>query len=99
MREQIRDLVISIVTQAIEGLGDSGKNSLVEESMTLFGQDAHVDSLTLVNIIVDLEEVIQDQLNRTISLTDDEAVFKEPSPFSSVGLLIDYIESLLIEDN
>jgi acyl carrier protein len=59
------------------------------------GESAVIDSLSLVNLIVDLEEEINDTCGIAISLTDDEAVFAEPSPYSSVRNLALYIFTLV----
>jgi acyl carrier protein len=61
----------------------------------LLGENAVIDSLSLVNLIVDLEEEINDRTGVMISLTDDEAVFAEPSPYSSVKNLALYVDQLL----
>jgi acyl carrier protein len=61
----------------------------------LLGENAAIDSLTLVNLIVDLEEEINDLLGISISLTDDEAVFAEPSPYGSARSLAAYIATLV----
>lgn len=81
-------------------LGDSvDEIELVVGSLSLdsvlLGENAVIDSLSLVNPIVDLEEEINDRTGVMISLTDDEAVFAEPSPYSSVKNLAHYVNHLL----
>jgi|LakMenEpi03Aug12_release.lakeMendotaPanAssembly.Ray.scaffolds.fasta_scaffold516314_2 acyl carrier protein len=81
-------------------LGDSvDEIELVVGSLSLdsvlLGENAVIDSLSLVNLIVDLEEEINDRTGVMISLTDDEAVFAEPSPYSSVKNLAHYVNHLL----
>ena len=81
-------------------LGDSvDEIELVVGSLSLdsvlLGENAVIDSLSLVNLIVDLEEEINDRTGVMISLTDDEAVFAEPSPYSSVKNLAHYVDHLL----
>ena len=63
----------------------------------LFGGDGPLDSIALVNLLVDLEEFIEDEFGITISLADEKAMSRRTSPFSRVKNLVDYIQEL-IED-
>ena len=65
------------------------------EEFKLFGEDASLDSLDLVTVITDLEEFITDELGFAVSLTDDAALLREISPFTSVRTLLDYCEELI----
>jgi acyl carrier protein len=57
----------------------------------LFGTDAPLDSLSLVSVIVDVEQAVSDAAGTEVSLTDDRAMSQEVSPFTDVGTLTDYI--------
>ncbi len=59
----------------------------------LFGTGGALDSLSLVNLVVILEEKLESELGQTVSLVDEKALNQEMSPFHSVGALVDYIES------
>jgi acyl carrier protein len=91
--KEISELVVNTVSQT---LSDSGELSIaISPETILFGEGSIIDSLTLVNVIVDLEEMLFEKYNEPYCLTDDDAVFREPSPFSSVNSLTDYIIELL----
>ena len=65
----------------------------------LFGGEGPLDSMALVNLIVDLEEFIQDDYGKTITLADEKAMSRRTSPFSRVKDLIDYIYEKLNSNN
>lgn len=67
----------------------------VGPSTCLFGEDALLDSLSLVSVIVDIETLASDRFGRGISLTNDEAMSRDPVPFTDVGALKAYIVELL----
>lgn len=60
----------------------------------LFGTDSVIDSLSLVSIIVDVEGDASDVLGFPISLSDERAIARQPSPFSTPDSLADYIVEL-----
>ena len=92
MSIQISSRVLEVISRNMD---ESDGSPAVELETRLFGEDAVIDSLTLVNIIVDLEEMLENDFGVQISLTDDEAVFREPSPYTSAQSLITYIEELI----
>lgn len=63
----------------------------------LFGSASELDSLGLVNYIVAAEQRIEQICGKSVILADDRALSHEPSPFSSIGALADYVEVLFRE--
>jgi len=63
----------------------------------IHGSGDGLDSLGLINFVVAVEEGIELDLGKTILLSDDRAMSREPSPFESVRELVGYIEELLDE--
>ena len=61
----------------------------------LFGGGGPLDSMALVNLVVDLEELIEDDYGKTITLADEKAMSRRTSPFSRVQNLIDYVQEKL----
>lgn len=89
-----RDTVVEIVFRALRALNeelDADKQVPLSVDTKLFGPDATLDSLSLVSVIVDVETAVADDLGKAVSLTDDEAMSQEVSPFSTVATLADYI--------
>ena len=64
----------------------------------LFGREAGLDSLGLVNLIVALEREVEKDLGRAVSLSAPEVMFEPESPFASVRSLAEYIASRLHRD-
>ena len=58
----------------------------------LFGGGGPLDSMALVNLLVDLEELIEDDFGISTTLADEKAMSRRTSPFSRVKYLIEYIE-------
>lgn len=96
----VRDQVLEIIYEALaslnEELADDEKIAISEDTL-LFGGESTIDSLSLVSVIVDVETAIGTQFDRPIALTDDRAMSREPSPFTSVRTLADFVVELLTE--
>ena len=67
----------------------------LKEDTCLFGRRSRLDSLDLVNLIVDIEQRLAAEFGIEISLTDEKAMSQDNSPFMSVKSLTDYISSLV----
>jgi len=64
----------------------------------LFGRSGVLDSLGLVNLIVAAEEKIEEEFGSTITIADERAMSQKNSPFRTIGTLVDYVSSLLEEN-
>lgn len=90
--------VLEAIYQALRTLNEErGPEEQIEigPDTCLFGEGSALDSLSLVSVIVDLETSVSDQFGKTISLTDDQAMSRDPVPFTDVGALKAYILELL----
>ena len=92
-REEIEEVIITayndyLKEQDIEGEGNS--------DTLLFGSDSEVDSMGFVNLIMDIEAHFHDQ-GDMITLTYEEAMAGESSPFRTVTGLTDFILELIEE--
>lgn len=66
----------------------------------LFGGDGPLDSMGLVNLIVDLEELFEEEYGVTVNLAEEKAMSRRTSPFSRVSSLISYLqENLKVSGN
>lgn len=66
-----------------------------KEETRLFGGGATLDSLSLVSLIVEIEEKIEDTFGVSLILADEKAMSRRTSPFSKISYLVDYIEELI----
>ena len=90
MREQI----FTLVRDAVTDLNDELQYETLEkptEDTVLFGGDDGIDSLSLVRLVVDIEQRIQEEIGKKASLTDERAMSAKRSPYRSVGALTDFI--------
>ena len=88
------DAVIQIIYRALSALNEelpADKQVQLAPGTKLFGPEASLDSLSLVSVIVDVEAAVADELGRSVSLTDDEAMSQSVVPFSDVNTLAAYI--------
>lgn len=65
------------------------------ENILLIGHNAELDSLQLMNFIVELEQQIEIFFNCSIILTDENAMNQSPNPFTSISTLVEYIKIVL----
>lgn len=94
-REKIEEVIITayndyLKEQDIEGEGEGNSDTI------LYGSDSEVDSMGFVNLIMDIEAHFQDQ-GYMITLTYEEAMAGESSPFKTVTGLTDFILELIEE--
>ncbi len=81
-----------IVIAALQDILDDDSVS-VNSDTVLLGRNAVVDSMGLVNLIVDIEGELSDN-GLEVTLTSEKAMSQRNSPFKTVGTLTDYIKEL-----
>ncbi len=84
---------IEIVINAVKEYIDD-ESAQINESAILLGNNAVVDSIGLVNLIVDVESALAEK-DIEITLTSEDAMSRRKSPFRSVETLGDYIIELI----
>jgi D-alanine--poly(phosphoribitol) ligase subunit 2 len=96
MKQNIINIVINSV-ESLNQLLDKKVPIELGESTPLYGSSGVLDSLALVNLIVSVEEDIEDEFGVEIILANEKAMSQRRSPFSTVGSLAEYIETLIEE--
>ena len=66
-------------------------NEKANENTVLFGSESVLDSMGLVNVIIDIESRFLDK-GYQISLTSEKAMSRKQSPFRTISTLADFIE-------
>ena len=92
-----RTQVVAMLAECLEELAEQSERPLtdpVSESTPLMGESAALDSLGLVNLIVDLEGRLLDDFDVEVTLADERAMSLKHSPFRTVGTLADYASTL-----
>jgi acyl carrier protein len=97
-KEKINEIVISTVKSLIETFPEDQQFQVTNNTI-LFGYKSQIESLSLVSIIVDLETIFFDEYDKEISLTDDRAMTRKISPFTSIDSLVEFIYEIICENN
>ena len=88
------------VYEAIDAVNDdpSAEMKIAKDSnFLLLDKASTIDSLTLVNLFVGIESLIEDKLGKTISIVNEDSFDSDEYPFKNIGNLINYIDKLLIQ--
>jgi len=89
-KKRITELIVKTLNDLIDTFPEAERFT-PNNNTILFGPGSTIDSLTLVSFIVDLEEILSNEFSQDISLTNDKAMTREKSPFSSIDDLAAYI--------
>lgn len=63
----------------------------VSEDTVLVGPDAVLDSLGVVQLIVEVEQRVEAAHSISVTLANDKAMSQRNSPFRTVGVLADHV--------
>ena len=98
-RKDIVDLVTSSFKEISSDQDDKNKPPLDElnESTYLIGRRSFLDSISLVSLLVEVEQKLNDDFGLSITIADERAMSQEKSPFRTMGTLVDYIQLLVNE--
>lgn len=86
-KTQIVEIIKSSISEYLESRGESTE---INDDTALIGRKAVVDSIGLVNLIVDIESRLSDA-DHEISLLSEKAMSQTNSPFRNVQTLTDFI--------
>lgn len=95
-RDSIRTAIYEVIDEINKELPAAQQLEKSSETV-LFGQNAKLDSLGLVSLVVATEQKIEDTYGKPVVLTDERAMSQRNSPFRSVATLVEYIDTLLNE--
>ncbi len=100
-RAQITEIVVDSLRELLllGGNGNSAQSGDITEETRLIGRDSVLDSMGLVNLIVEIEQRLEDEFDISLVLADDRAMSQKNSPFRSVQSLSDYIYQLIAEQS
>jgi len=96
-KNHILGIIISSLKQIISEQDAEFSAGDFNESSRLFGPGSLLDSLSLVSLIVDIEQRLQEKLDISIAIADERAMSLEKSPFRTIGTLAEYVQFLVEE--
>jgi D-alanine--poly(phosphoribitol) ligase subunit 2 len=95
-KQKITELIYSAFDTINEELPK--KNRLEKKNdEIIFGDGGKLDSLGLVNLIVSIESIIDEELDKQIVIANEKAMSMKNSPFRNVDTLAEFILELLNE--
>ena len=96
---ELKKIVISSLHDILSEQDEKGGIPIKDfsESTHLIGPRSFLDSLTLVSVIVDIEQKVNDEYRVSISVADERAMSQDKSPFRTIGTLAEYVQLLIKE--
>lgn len=89
MKENIRQIVINCCHEHND-ISDTKIDIQNGDTAALYGVDGVLDSISLVSLIIAIEQAVESELNVLVTLADAKAASQKASPFRTVGSLIEY---------
>lgn len=89
----MKDNLLGLIKRQLEFVNeelDYDHLKTIDENTEIFGGEYGVDSLSLVKIVVGLEQDIQKEFGRQVLLSDEKAMSMKNSPYRTVRSLLDF---------
>lgn len=94
------DKYINLVLTALNEIKDDTDNEALDNAdakTKLFGVNGVLDSMGIVFLVSELEDLISDEFDIDVALADEKAMSQITSPFRNVETLGKYIQTLVEE--
>jgi acyl carrier protein len=95
-RDTAVQIVIASLREVLEQAEEQVPEDLSEETV-IVGNSAVLDSLGVVSLIVEVEGRLEMDHAISVTLASDRAMSQRSSPFRTVGVLADYMCSMIKE--
>ncbi len=89
-RKDAYDIVVASLQEVFAQTGAPAPDSLGEDTV-LVGNDPVLDSLGVVQLIVEVEQRVEQNHNISVTLANDKAMSARNSPFRTIGVLTDHV--------
>jgi acyl carrier protein len=76
---------------SVREFASGGASAEYSEETVLVGNQAVLDSLGVVSLIIEVEQTLEIDDDLSLTLASDKAMSQKNSPFRTVGVLADYI--------
>jgi len=99
VNNELKKFVISGLLDLLSDLDEHEDLSYdnINESTPLMGPQSILDSISLVSLIVDIEQRINEKYGISITIVDERAMSQKNSPFQTIKTLSEYIQLLIDE--
>lgn len=95
-RSDAYDIVLESLKEVFAQVGTDTPANLSEDTV-LVGTDAVLDSLGVVQLIVEVEQRVEQRHGVAVTLANDKAMSARNSPFRTVGVLADHVVATALE--
>lgn len=95
-RAEAVQVVVASLREVLAMNGEEAPENIGED-VVLVGNDAVLDSLGVVSLIVEIEQRLEQDYDVLVTLANDKAMSQRSSPFRTVGVLADYVCTLVQE--
>jgi acyl carrier protein len=95
-----KDRIVQLVQRSVDEINEELEDSLkltMDPQAIFYGEGARVDSITLVSLIVAIEENLRREFGLSVTLANEKAMSMERSPFRTLGTIIDYVTAVVSE--
>jgi acyl carrier protein len=89
-----QDEILDLIYSAAASIVRNPDRKLTPETR-LLGADAVIDSMGLVNLIVEVEQRLAERFSVSCTLADARAMSRQKSPFRSIGSLSEYVAEVV----
>ena len=89
-----RTAIQSIVLESVQMLAQDFELEALKApnpQTALYGEGGLLDSMSLVNLIADIEEALAEKFDASIALADEKAMSAKSSPYRNVASLTDAV--------
>ncbi len=96
-----KQAIVADMLELLQGTLDShmleegGEAVRATPELTLIGDTAAVSSMALVSYIADVESMLAEKYDLTLTLVSERALSRKKSPFRSVDALAEYVVELV----
>lgn len=95
-RKDAYEIVIASLNEVFAQTGMPVPESIGEDTV-LVGNDPVLDSLGVVQLIVEVEQRVEQGHSISVTLANDKAMSARNSPFRTVGVLADHVVATALE--
>jgi acyl carrier protein len=95
--KELQELIKKNIVKVVEQNGESAEGIELNEDTQLFGEDSIIDSLDLVGIIAAIEERVEEEMGKDITIINEESIVSGETPFESIGSLSKLVFSRINE--
>ena len=91
------EIIQPLIVESVHLIAPQHPRGTINAQTALFGKEGMLDSMALVQLVVEIEQRLQSEHGLDISLTDERAMSRAKSPFRTIGALSAYIAGLATE--